>query len=153
MATRRPKDIGTATETAVVHYLRGAGFPHAERRSLNGANDLGDITGTPGLCWEVKGGDAARRASDGQVTTWLVETEVERSNAGADIGILVLQRRGIGPTNAGRWWAIIPAWRLTGFANPSTAWAATCLNHPVRLHLSDLCASLRHVGYGTEAHR
>lgn len=48
--TNRPKAIGTAAETAVVRYLAAHGFPAAERRALHGATDLGDITGTPGLC-------------------------------------------------------------------------------------------------------
>ena len=64
--TNRPKAIGTAAETAVVRYLAAHGFPNAERRALHGATDLGDITGTPSLCWEVKGGhriDSERRHS------------------------------------------------------------------------------------------
>ena len=61
--TGRPKDIGTAAETAVVRFLRDNGFPLAERRALHGSTDRGDITGTPGLVWEVKGGDAAKTAS------------------------------------------------------------------------------------------
>src|SRR5690606_27104000 len=50
----RSKDIGTRAETAVVRYLRANGFEHAERRALRGRQDAGDITGTPGICWEVK---------------------------------------------------------------------------------------------------
>lgn len=129
----RPKDIGTAAESAVVKALRAHGFPHAERRALAGAYDLGDITGTPGLVWEVKGGQAAKTASDGQVEKWLTETENERRNANADKGVLILARAGIGATNAHRWWAIIPgpghrAWRTT---------------------LDSMCWYLRLHGYGT----
>lgn len=51
-----PKAIGTAAETAVVRYLAAHGFPAAERRALHGATDLGDITGTPSLCWETERG-------------------------------------------------------------------------------------------------
>lgn len=104
----RPKAIGTAAETAVVRYLQANGFPHAERRAMRGTLDCGDITGTPGICWEVKGGEAARSASDGLIDQWLDETERERVNARADVGVLVVQRRGIGPANAGSWWAITP---------------------------------------------
>lgn len=88
----RPRDIGTRAETAVVRYLQANGWPSAERRSLRGKLDAGDITGTPGLCWEVKGGEAARSSSHGQITRWLVETEQERINASADVGVLVVQR-------------------------------------------------------------
>ena len=54
----KPKQIGTRAETAVARYLAANGFPHAERRTLRGREDAGDITGTPGVCWEVKGGEA-----------------------------------------------------------------------------------------------
>lgn len=144
--TRRPKDIGTAAETAVVRFLRSAGFPHAERRALAGALDLGDITGTPGVAWEVKGGERAKSASDRQVAAWLEETEVERVNAGADFGVLVVQRRGIGAPNAGRWWAVMPLRHAVMLAAGARAeWAA-----PVRMHLADAALLLRAFGYGTE---
>lgn len=133
--TARPKDIGTMAETAVVRALRNLGFPHAERRALAGAYDLGDITGTPGLVWEVKGGNAAKTASDGQVEKWLDETERERINAGADYGILVVQRAGIGAANADRWWAITRA----RFPQRDIT---------TRRTLADQCHILRGCGYG-----
>jgi hypothetical protein len=129
----RPKDIGTAAETAVVKALRLHGFPNAERRALAGAYDLGDITGTPGLVWEVKGGEAAKSASDAQIEKWLDETETERINAGADIGVLVVQRRGIGPANAHRWWTVV---------------RGTTLGITIRKTLADECKLLRFMGYG-----
>jgi hypothetical protein len=138
---RRPRDIGTIAESATVRYLQANGFPHAERRALRGAYDCGDVTGCPGLVFEVKGGQAARTASDGQVSLWLEETETERVNARADIGILVLQRGGIGPANAGRWWAVAPY--------PSFFYNA--LGHgdiAIRLHLADAVRLLRANGYG-----
>lgn len=97
--------IGTSAETAVVRHLRANGFPHAERKSLHGALDEGDITGTPGVCWEVKGGDAARYLTEGAIARWLTETEAERVNARADVGVLVVQRLGYGPARAGMWLA------------------------------------------------
>lgn len=129
----RPKDIGTAAESAVVKALRQHGFPHAERRALTGSLDQGDVTGCPGLVFEVKGGNAAKTASDGQVEKWLDETEVERVNAGADFGILVLARAGIGPANAARWWAVE--------RHPETriVWRTT---------LEQKCKVLRLLGYG-----
>ena len=47
MNTSRRK--GTAWESALVDYLIGKGWPHAERRALNGCNDKGDIAGLPGV--------------------------------------------------------------------------------------------------------
>lgn len=152
MAPRRPRDIGTAAESAVVRYLRTAGFPHAERRALRGNHDAGDVTGTPGICWEVKGGTAARMASDGLIQAWLDETDKERVAAGADVGVLVVQRPGIGPANAGRWWAILPGWQyeslcareMEGFGR----WRFGDRG-PLRMHLSQVCALLVYAGYGT----
>lgn len=146
--------IGAYTETAVVRYLKANGWPYAERRRLKGRHDEGDITGCPGLVWEVKGGNAAKYASDALIREWLGDTEIERQNAGADIGILVVHRPGVGATNAGRWWAIVPyvtAYCLhTGddvHVQPG-AWD-TLAAIPVRLRLGDLVDLLRHAGFGS----
>jgi hypothetical protein len=141
----RPKAIGTKAETTVARFLAANGFPHAERRALRGTLDAGDITGTPGLCWEVKGGNAARSASDGLVETWLAETEAERLNANADLGVLVLQRAGVGPANAGRWWAVMRLLDAGGVVG-WPAWLARPV--PVRMHLADAVQLLRTAGYG-----
>jgi hypothetical protein len=145
----RPRAIGTSAETATVRYLVAHGFPHAERRSLKGALDQGDITGCPGLVIEVKGGEAARSASDGLIADWMAETEAERANARADLGVLVVQRRGVGAGNAGRWWAHVTSDQLAGLlyldapggydGRPSV---------PVRLLLADVVLMLRWAGYG-----
>jgi len=145
----RPKAIGTAAETAVVRCLNANGWPHAERRALRGRDDAGDITGTPGICWELKAGDAAHRASDTLIDGWMRDTELERGNAGADLGVLVLRRKGKG--DPGDWWAYMWA----------TDFAALVINgehgasggddpddFPVRMRLTDLTARLRAAGYG-----
>lgn len=158
MATR-PRDIGTAAESAVVRYLRNAGFPHAERRSLRGTLDAGDITGTPGLAWEVKGGAAAKGASDGLVAQWLADTERERLNARAGIGVLVLARSGIGPANAGRWWAVlqVPVVVELLAGGEASAWwrdrAPALGTQPTRVHLSTAVRMLHVSGYGTQPER
>ena len=102
--TNRSKSIGTASERAVVRYLAAHGFPAAERRALHGATDLGDITGTPGIVWEVKGGEAAKDASDKRVAAWLDEAREEAGNAGATYGFLIVQRRQKGVRD---WWAVL----------------------------------------------
>ena len=154
MAQRRPQDIGRAAENAVVAYLVDNGWSSAERRRLRGRNDAGDITGTPGVCWEVKGGAAAKLASDGQVEEWLDEAEKERVAAGADVGVLVLQRKGIGTANTGRWWAILPGFSyemLTGARDDHAPgmWSFGDRG-PLRMHLSQVCALLRYAGYGSQ---
>lgn len=149
MTARRPKDIGTATETAVVRYLRANGFPHAERRALTGSLDCGDITGIPGVAFEVKGGTAAKIASDGQVHLWLAETEAERVNAKADVGVLVMQRAGVGVVNAGRWFAVLDSWTLANLMADLAPPSRTSPRVPVRMFLGDLVHLLRWAGYGT----
>lgn len=145
----RPKNVGTAAETAVVRYLRTHGWPHAERRSLGGAHDLGDITGTPGVCWEIKSGKTAERASDGLIADWLDETEAERRNAGADIGILVTKRPGYGPNRAASWWAHVDLPTFYCLSQATRPLPVHLLAQPVRLHLSTLVPLLHTAGYGT----
>lgn len=148
--TARPKDIGTAFTTDTIRYLRANGFPGAELRNQAGAHDKGDIIGCVGVCWECKGGHAAERASDLQIDTWLHgETETERVNAAADVGILVTKRKAIGARNAGQWWAHVTVRTLhellVGYRPPGASYGA-----PIRMHLSDAVVLLRHAGYGTE---
>jgi len=132
----RPKDIGTQAESAVVKYLRENGFGGAERRALRGTLDCGDITGCGPVVIEVKAGAAAMDASDGLINAWLAETETERKNAKADLGVLVVRRRGKG--DPGSWWAI--EWR----GDPKDH------RYPVRLLLKDFVFTLREDGYGDE---
>lgn len=143
----RPKDIGTVAETAVVRYLAANGFPYAERRALRGALDCGDVTGCGPIVVEVKGGTAAKTASDTQVALWLLETQVERYNANADIGVLVLQRAGVGVSNAGRWWAVLLLSAALEMSNVTNVEPA--LVTPIRMHLADAVTLLRVAGYGT----
>lgn len=103
----KAKQKGTAAETALVRFLQGQGFPGAERRALGGGGfgeDLGDITGIPALCMEVK------NHATYKIPAWLKETEIERQNAKADFGILVVKPNKIGmtPDKVGQWWGIMP---------------------------------------------
>ncbi len=98
----RPRALGTFAESAVVGYLRAHGWIGAERRSLRGRLDEGDVTGTPGLCWEVKYGHGGIR-----MAAWVAQTEIERINSGADFGILVIKPRGLGVKSVGRWYAVM----------------------------------------------
>lgn len=147
--TNRPKSIGTAAESAVVAYLRTDGFPHAERRALTGSTDRGDVTGVIGTVIEIKGGKAAEDASDAQICAWLTETERERANARADIGILVTKRRAIGAKRAQFWWAHVTLGTLLDLAGkPTSEIDPDVMDVPVRLHLADAIHLLRAAGYG-----
>jgi len=144
----KSKNIGTKSETAVTRAAQSRGFPMAERRALRGRNDVGDILLCPGVVLEVKGGDMARKASDALVSKWLVETERERVNAGAEHAFLVVQRAGVGPRNAHQWHAYWTAggWaRLLGHEAPGALAGAT-----IRTSLESSLAALRANGWGSE---
>lgn len=138
--TNKSKGIGTAAESAVVRYLLASGFPHAERRALHGKLDQGDITGTPGLCIEVKAGEMAKSLYPQLLTEWIKETEVERINSRANVGLLVIQRRGFGMTRVGYWWAVLSS--------------SVCMPSDIDPHdflmmeLSTAIHTLRGLGYG-----
>jgi len=100
----KPREKGTMAESAVVGYLRNNGFPYAERRSLKGSLDQGDVTGTPGLCWEVKYANGGLRLG-----TWMGETALETLNAGAEHGILVVKPSTLGAKSVPWWYAVMPA--------------------------------------------
>lgn len=98
------KAKGTRTETAVVRYLTEY-WPHVERRAMRGTKDVGDITGTPGLVWEVKAGSRLK------IPLWMTQTETERINAVADFGLLIVKPVGVGVTRVDEWWSIMPLGR------------------------------------------
>jgi hypothetical protein len=133
--TNRPKAIGTAGETAVVRYAREHGFPLADRLTLSGRYDRGDVQLTVGLVAEIKAGKAAQRASYNQVLAWLEETKTERVNARADVAVLIVQRQGYGVGRVGMWsmWTVDPL--------PWPCVACRTLEDGLRM--------LRHAGWGT----
>lgn len=140
----RAKQIGTAAESIVVAVAKRNGFPHAKRVTLSGSKDQGDIhlgDGIP-VILEVKGGKQTDKLTPGKVTKWLAETECERVNAGAEVGLLVTQRRGYGIVNAEKWDSLISAadwFRLVGVQSREP-WVEMELGHALELigawHLS-----------------
>jgi hypothetical protein len=73
----RAKNKGTAAETAVVEFLKANGFPQAERRTLSGSNDKGDINVSPDVVIEVK------NVKTMTLSVWMDEAIAESENAGA----------------------------------------------------------------------
>jgi len=143
----RPKNIGTAAETAVVRAARRLGFPNADRLTLTGHLDRGDIGLAPGVIIEVKGGEQARNATDTDIERWLDETNREAFNANADVAFLVTQRRGVGAPNAHRWWAW---WRLGWIDHLRDDRHPDDIDPtPVRMLLTDALQLVRAAGYGT----
>lgn len=113
--TNRSKAKGTAAETAVVRFARENGFPLADRLTLSGRFDRGDILLCGGVIIEVK---AHATFSDGDVILWLGEALREAENAGADYGFLVVKRPGKGVAQVAHWWAVEAEYD-TGVARPT----------------------------------
>lgn len=99
----KSKQKGTSAESAFVKDERVLeSFPHVERRALSGVNDMGDVSGAVGLVFEIKNHKSYK------FPEWLKETEVERVNAKADYGILVVKPNGVGLGSVNQWWAVMP---------------------------------------------
>ena len=62
--SRRPRDIGTAAETAVVRHLQTSGFPLAERRALHGAKGANPLV-SAGMRYDESGPGSATNAHRG----------------------------------------------------------------------------------------
>lgn len=95
------KNKGTRAETAVVEYANHSGFPYADRLTLKGVLDRGDVGWCPGIICEVK--DDKKFDYPG----WLQETAVEKTNAKAEHAFLVVKPRGVGYTRVGMWWSVM----------------------------------------------
>lgn len=99
------KKRGTAAEVALLLWLHHNGHPEAVRNPPGGRVDVGDLRceepemNMP-VVIEVKSvKDLARGIAEG-----LAELDVEKSNAGAEHGVLVVKRRGV--ADPGGWLAI-----------------------------------------------
>lgn len=97
----RSKQKGTLAETAVAQYLQQT-WTTVERRALSGLYDKGDIAGIPNIVVEIKNQKSYK------FKEWLKETEVERQNAKADFGILVVKPNGVGVSKIDQWWSVLP---------------------------------------------
>ena len=62
--SRRPRDIGTAAETAVVRHLQANGFPLAERRALHGTKGANPLA-SAGMRYNESGPGSATNAHRG----------------------------------------------------------------------------------------
>lgn len=136
---------GVRAERAVAAWLRTHGWPQAERAVRTGyaatgrdSADPGDIIGTPGIVWQVT--DRGDIDQDAVLSRRLADTEAQRAGAGADLGVLVVKRRGV--ADPGRWWAWHPAQLIT--VNGRRVRTV-----PARVELRHFAASAHDAGYGT----
>lgn len=100
------KDKGTRAETALVRYLIEKGWPHMERRALNGTGDRGDLAGIVGVVIQSK--DVA----DPKFSKWFSQLLDQIKNASADTGILIHKRR-YARGGPGKWDAYVQLGWLT----------------------------------------
>ena len=99
----KAKQKGPSAESAFVKDPRVLeSFPMVERRALSGVNDMGDVSGAPGLVFEIKNHKTYK------FPEWIKETEVERINAKADFGITIVKPNGVGLNSVSNWWAVMP---------------------------------------------
>lgn len=152
-ASRRGRasgERGKRAERDLVSWLRGNGFPGAERTVRTGHRagnrvraDEGDVTGTGPIVWSVKDCQVERLA------VW--RDELLAMGGPEDLRILVHKRRG--HADPGRWWAWADAGALADVLNGRLApryavpgWSPW--EHPVRLELAHLVEALRLAGHG-----
>lgn len=98
------KAAGTRFATGVAAYLaHWLDSDHIERRALTGAKDRGDIAGVRvhGQRVVIETKDCARIS----LGPWSTETEQERINDGALVGITIFKRHGKG--QPGDQWALL----------------------------------------------
>lgn len=146
---RSNREKGAVAERQLVNWLRDNGWPGAERAVRTGyrtatrtSADPGDVTGTPGLVWQMK--YTARFEEPGVYAANLAETEAQRAAAGADHGLLVQRRSGT--ADVGKWWV-----HVTGrsFAVLLTGQEAPEFDCVARVTLAEFAVLLRRAGYGT----
>jgi hypothetical protein len=82
------KQAGTKWESEIVRTLIANGWANAERRRLNGTHDRGDIAGIPGVVIEAKSTNRL------ELATAVDEATEEAANAGTNIGVAWLKRKG-----------------------------------------------------------
>ncbi|NUR80764.1 MAG: hypothetical protein HOQ21_10010 [Dermatophilaceae bacterium] len=143
------RDKGARAERAVVSWLRENGFPGAERAVRTGyksgnrtAIDPGDITGTPGLVWQIT--DRADADEPAVIERRMQETERQRIHANAAYGFFVVKRRGF--ADPGRWWVWMPADVIATLVNGH--YIGKDIHFPVRTELAGVVTLVRRCGFG-----
>lgn len=89
------KKAGTHMETLVVDYLASAlDDDRIERRAKNGAKDRGDIGGV--RCVSGRVVIECKNTTKLELGVWAAETEIERGNDDAAVGVIAHKRHGKG---------------------------------------------------------
>jgi hypothetical protein len=149
---KRSLDVGKQTEQMVARYLRSRGLAGVERAVRTGFTaggrsvaDAGDLTGWPGVCVQVKSLRPAN-AAERQTRTWLAETEQQRAQSGASVGLLVVRRWGT--LAVGEWWSFLQLRDLYLMPQLDAAgWVPPSSTAPVRLELADVVTLMQTCGW------
>jgi hypothetical protein len=86
----RNKAKGTTWESAIVAYLKSRWWPFADRLTLSGSQDRGDIRLGDGIKVVIE----AKNEKSITLAGYIKEVEAEVKNAGADIGAAWIKRVG-----------------------------------------------------------
>jgi Holliday junction resolvase len=89
---------GARAEVDLVRWLQANGWPYA-RTNLRGSAGP-DVTGTPGIAWEVKARDRIDLAA------FVDQAEEQRDYAGASLAVVVVRRKG--RPDPAQWYAVTP---------------------------------------------
>lgn len=130
----KQKKKGTRFETIVADWMSERTGCGVARRAQSGKNDKGDLIGLRlrGLTCCVECKDHARE----RLSEWRDQTEIERGNSDADIGLLVIHRPQRGEARCGENWVELCAEDFAslyfGVAAPAhptarTVWVRTTL--------------------------
>lgn len=93
----RQKQIGTAFETACARYVSAETGQEVYRAALHGNADQGDLHGLrAGRLKAVVECKCHKTYCRAQVDEWRAQTVKERSNAGADVALLVIKQPNTG---------------------------------------------------------
>lgn len=143
---------GKETERAVVRWLRGNGFPGADRTRRTGGRsgprewgDEGDVGLCPGVIAQVKRCQNTSRA-ERNVNQWMRDTRQQTTAAGAELGLLVVRRTGT--ADVAEWWCFVTVADLCLLAADHTPYPGVA-DATVRLQMGDAALLLRAAGWGT----
>lgn len=86
----RSKSKGTSWESAIVTYLKEKGWLYADRLTLSGSADRGDVRLGDGIPVVVE----AKNTKSITLASFIKEVEIEVENAKAEIGVAWVKRVG-----------------------------------------------------------
>lgn len=102
----RMKSLGTQHESAIRDWLREHGWPFADRRTQNGANDLGDLRLSERIPFVVEAKTAKSTTDRASLGSFVKELVAEVHNDRAEAGAVIFKKQGT--TDVGEYYAIMP---------------------------------------------